>query len=423
MSAEAKVSRVPSYRRHKATGQAVVTLSGRDLYLGRYNSKHSRAEYNRLVGEWIANGCEMPQEADNITIVEMLAKWWIHAKQHYRRNGKPTSSLQSFRQLLKPLRETYGHTPAAAFGPLALKAFRDQFVAQGRSRNYVNRSVGRIKQVFKWAVAEELVQPSVYQALACVGALQRGRTTARETEGVLPVAASVVDATLPHLPTVVADMVRFQRLTGARPTEVCTIRPADVDRNGPVWRYVPQEHKTEHHNRQRVIFIGPKAQAILSPYLLRHEDEFCFCPCDSERTRRADRHEARQTPMSCGNKPGSNRKRNPKRGAGSHYTKDSYNRAVCRACELAFEMPVELRKKSKNETNEGRQARDKAARKWRREYTWCPSQLRHSAATEIRRLYGLEAAQVTLGHSKADVTQIYAERDFDKAAEVMAKIG
>jgi site-specific recombinase XerC len=54
---------------------------------------------------------------------------------------------------------------------------------------------------------------------------------------------------------------------------------------------------------------------------------------------------------------------------------------------------------------------------------WGPNRLRHSAATEIRKQFGLEAAQVTLGHATADVSQIYAERDLSLAAEVMRKIG
>jgi site-specific recombinase XerC len=60
---------------------------------------------------------------------------------------------------------------------------------------------------------------------------------------------------------------------------------------------------------------------------------------------------------------------------------------------------------------------------WQSEHRWFPNQLRHSAATEFRRQFGLEAAQVLLGHSKADVTQVYAERDFAKAAAVARQIG
>lgn len=54
---------------------------------------------------------------------------------------------------------------------------------------------------------------------------------------------------------------------------------------------------------------------------------------------------------------------------------------------------------------------------------WTPNQLRHSAATEIRKRFGLEAAQVAMGHAQANITQLYAERDLNLAAEVMRNIG
>ena len=57
MSSEIRTLRVPSYRRHKPLGQAVVTLNGSDFYLGRYGTKPSKAEHQRLVGEWLAAVC------------------------------------------------------------------------------------------------------------------------------------------------------------------------------------------------------------------------------------------------------------------------------------------------------------------------------------------------------------------------------
>jgi integrase len=54
---------------------------------------------------------------------------------------------------------------------------------------------------------------------------------------------------------------------------------------------------------------------------------------------------------------------------------------------------------------------------------WSPNQLRHAAATEIRKKFGLEAAQVVLGHSTADITQVYAERNQALAAQVIRQIG
>jgi hypothetical protein len=41
----------------------------------------------------------------------------------------------------------------------------------------------------------------------------------------------------------------------------------------------------------------------------------------------------------------------------------------------------------------------------------------------VGREFGLEATQVVLGHAKADVTQVYAERDLAKGVEVARKIG
>jgi len=77
-------------------------------------------------------------------------------------------------------------------------------------------------------------------------------------------------------------MIRFQRLTAARPGEVCNLRPIDIDRSKHVWRYIPQTHKTEHFERQRVVFIGPQAQEVLAPYLERGVESPCFSPRDSE---------------------------------------------------------------------------------------------------------------------------------------------
>jgi integrase len=209
----------------------------------------------------------------------------------------------------------------------------------------------------------------------------------------MPVDDTTVNATLDRLPPIVGDMVRLQRLTGCRPEEVCLLRPCDVDMSGEVWTYRPESHKTMHRGRERVIHIGPKGQNILRPYLLREKTGYCFCPAEGERKRRAAAHERRTTPLSCGNRPGSNRSSKPRRSAGNRYTTWSYGRAIRRASQLAN---VEA---------------------------WAPNRLRHSAATEIRKRFGLEAAQVTLGHSSADVTQVYAERDLERAAQVMAQVG
>ena len=59
-----KTIRVPSYRLHSPTGQAVVTLNGKDHYLGKWNTKPGKAEYNRLIGEWLAGDTYLPSGND-----------------------------------------------------------------------------------------------------------------------------------------------------------------------------------------------------------------------------------------------------------------------------------------------------------------------------------------------------------------------
>jgi integrase len=204
-------------------------------------------------------------------------------------------------------------------------------------------------------------------------------------------------------------MVRLQRLVGCRPGEICRLRPCDTDRSDAVWVYRPFQHKTKHRGHNRLIFIGPQAQEILGPYMLRDPDAYCFAPAESERNRLKQKHAARKTPLSCGNRPGSNRVRKRIRPVGQRYSASAYARAVLRACDLA--------------DRAAHKAAPSIAVEDRVVDRWSPNQLRHAAATEIRRRFGLEAAQVVLGHSRADVTQVYAERDNGLAAKIMSEVG
>ena len=142
----------------------------------------------------------------------------------------------------------------------------------------------------------------------------------------------------------------------------------------------------EHRNRERLIFIGPKAQAILKPRLNQQSTSYCFKPEEAKHLRSTAKRIRRFKKKRSGNTFA-------KRPPGDHYTGQSYNRAIARACDRA-----EIER-------------------------WTPNQLRHTRATEIRKEYGLEASQTVLGHSRADVTQIYAERNDEKAKQVMREIG
>jgi integrase len=391
----------PKYRHHRPTGQAVVTLNGHDIYLGKWNSRASRSEHDRRIAEWLASGRCLPQPDANLTIAELALRYWQFAGTYYTKNGRPTGSIPVIRVALRLLRQSYGPAPVAEFGPLALESIQVKMIGAGLSRNTINETIACIRRAFRWGVAKELVPPAVLQALQAVPGLRKGRTAAREPAPVQPVSDEIVEATLPHLSTVAADMIRLQRLLGCRPGEICIMRPCDIDRSGEVWTYRPASYKTEHHERERVIFIGPNAQQILLPYLLRDAQAFCFSPAESEIKRKATMRANRKTPVQPCQE---NRSRqHPKRKPGTKYNKDSYNHAIRRAVDKANR----LRAESGEEPLP----------------CWHPNQLRHAWGTEVRHQFGLEAAQVILGHAKADVTQVYAERDLERAKEIMRKIG
>jgi integrase len=294
----------PSYRLHKQSGQAVVTLPDdmggrRDVLLGKHGTPESWAKYYQTLAEWKAAGRCLPTlsavdgaEA-GLPVNELILLFWRHAEQHYRHpDGTPTSEISGYKIALRPLKELYGLTPAMEFGPLALKAVREAMIRQpvvnkvkvrdpntgklvwrtkvvrhGLSRKSINQNVGRVKRVFKWAVSEELVHAGVLVGLQSVRGLQAGRSEAVETAPVPPVPAAHVEATLPHLSPRVAAMVRLQMLTGMRPGEVCSMRAADLETSGRIWFYTPKDHKTSWRGKTRVVAIGPQAQAVLKPWL------------------------------------------------------------------------------------------------------------------------------------------------------------
>jgi integrase len=416
--------RTPSLCLHKASGQAVVRIDGKDHYLGKYATPESEAEYNRLIGEWFASGRCLPKPgaSGGLTVNELILAYWGHAEQHYRRpDGEPSDELHCIRSAMRPLKELYGHTAATDFGPLALKAVRQKMVETrgptGRlwSRRFVNASVGRIKAMFKWGVENELVPAAVHQALLSVRGLQKGRSGARETDRVKPVPEAYVDAVLPFVTPPVRAMIDLQLLTGMRPGEVVLLRAIDIDMTGKVWLYRPKEHKTAWRGHDRVIALGPRAQEIVRQHLKPNVEAYLFSPRDAMEAHWAERRRRRTTKV----QPSQvcRRKVRPKRQPGERYTVDSYRAAVQRGIEAANRAALcdACKVPGVEELCDACRARQLPQ--------WHPHQLRHTKATEIRREAGLDAARAVLGHRSPAITEVYAELDVGRAAEVMERLG
>jgi integrase len=293
----------------------------------------------------------------------------------------------------------YGHESVNNFAPLSLAFLQDQWVERGLARPTVNRYVCMVKQAFKRGVKYGWVDAPVFYGLQAVDSLKAGRTKAPENEDVKPVEDVIVDRTLPFLSPIVADMVRVQRLCGMRPQDVRHIRACDIDRTGEVWIYRPFTHKTEHHKKKLIKMIGPRAQAILTPYLTEKEstpEAFLFSPKDAVRLWNIEKRRNRKTLNKNGEVQPSQRDRSKPdavRKPKEMYSKDSYNRAVGRACVKAGVPP------------------------------WTPNQLRHASATEIAKLVSPLAAKEFLGHANLATTENSIDSLPELAAEVARKFG
>lgn len=402
--------RTPSLRHHKASGQAVVTLTdaetGRrqDFYLGTFGEPAAHRRYAEAIADWRAQGQRLPSPAPREPIAAkppteaMVGRLCLDYIRHREaKGGVSDSQLDCIRSAVRITRLTCGHLPVAEFGPLALQRVREAMLAvrYGKSqkpwkRTTVNRRVKHVIGMVEWAVSKERAPIHLPAALACVKSLRAGEFGVEDGDPIKPVPDAHIEAIRPHVSSVVWAMIQVQRYSGARPGEACIMRAVDIDTTGSVWAYIPTRHKNEHRGHDRVIYLGRRSQQAIRPHLsARAVDAFLFDP----RSSCADRKRARATegqPRRPGQKPN---KTKTGRRVRDHYTVDSYRQAINRACEKAG-VPK-----------------------------WNPNQLRHNAATAARAAFDGEAAQLVLGDKSSRMVDTYAERDATRTIRVIQKIG
>jgi integrase len=387
MSAKQALRGVPSYQRHKASGQAVVRLSGVDFYLGRYGSPESKAAYDRVVKEWLTRGRRPPakDELDGPLVKQLILGYHAYLASTNR------DVADKVKQALHVVRDMYGGTEAAKFGVVAFRVIRLKMIESGLAITTIRDRMGVVRRMIAWGVENEMLPAETLQRIKAVEGLRVDRDGVKPSKKVKPALEEHIQAILPKVGPVVRAMIELQALTGMRPQEVRLIRTGWIDRTGDLWIYRPARHKTVDLDKVREIPLGPKAQEVLKPWLKADPDAPLFSPAESRAAYLRDLRAHRKTKVQPSQRD--RRKKNPKRKPGALYTRDSYKQAIERGCDKAG-VPV-----------------------------FRPNQIRHTYATRIRREYGLEAAQVLLGHSKADVTQIYAERNLALASEIARKIG
>lgn len=365
--------RTPSYRLHRPSGCGVVTLSGEDHSLGKHGTPESRAKYDRLVSEWLANGRRpLKRKPAALTVDEVLLRFASHAKTYYRSNGR-SSEYDNIRYAVRPLRELYGSRPCTEMSARALKVVRQGMIESGLARTTINGRIDRIRRVFRWALEEELIPAVIVTSLDSVRPLQKERSEARETEDVEPVEWERVEATLPYLKGDQRAIVSLLWNTGMRVGEAVSMKASQIDKqtllDRGLWIYEPPKHKTSHLGHRRTVLLDAEAQTLLEPFLKRRTSGYVFSPKAS----------ARDYARSRGKKPWT-------RKLLDQFGTNSVRTAVAGACRRAGVAH------------------------------WHPHQLRHSAATRFEDEVDAFYAQVRLGHRRVDMTNSYVKRDLRSAA-------
>ena len=377
-----KKNAFPTLRFHKPTKQFCCNHGGKRVNFGR-DQTAAEIRFREFVGK-LTRGelLDSPKIGPGALVGEVIKEFLTRQRPRWT----DTRDLARIDTTCRLLGEFAGSEPAAEFRRSRLEEFRRWLITlKGKhgkpyGRTWINYLIAVVKQVWTWAADECLIPEETAAKLRRLKPLGRGQG-GREKPRVLPADPEAVMATLPELTPMLAAMTRVQQLCGARPGEICAMRRRDVSirpdepvavaetsiearATDGIWFFIPNSHKTAGRGKFRVLALGPRAQAILWPLLADIKpDEFVF-------------HDSR----------------------GRGIDPKNYHQAVERAIE-------------------------RVRRKGKQIATWRPGQLRHSAATAARAMFGREAAGEFLGHAGLSLVDRYAERALEVAAKVAREMG
>ncbi len=390
------MAKIPKYRRHSRNLGFVAWNGKRHYFSGKFDSPESRQEYF----DFLAANCgdrpePTPTKSEKCRTINDLAKAFLESC------PRDNSEFANYRVALLQLVDSFGSCKINEFGPLKLRELQEKFKSP-RVRQYqnkagkvtstrkyqmtrksVNHLIGNVRRVFRWGVSRELVEANQLTALAAVPGLKRGEGPERPRRQ--PVDWADVERVLTALSPVLAAMVQIQWLTGCRPQDVCRIRPMDVDQSSEPWKWQPPEHKNSHRNQERVIFLGPQARTILSPWLSRKFDRYCFEPAESARFQHGGNYRPHFGAIGYSQSILYAISKIPDPPIGKPYSRDRF---------LAAGLPY-----------------------------WTPHQLRHSRGHSVRTAHGIEAAQAVLGHATLSATEIYSKKALELAAKIAESEG
>ncbi|VTR90819.1 catalytic phage domain protein : Uncharacterized protein OS=Rhodopirellula maiorica SM1 GN=RMSM_00903 PE=4 SV=1: Phage_integrase [Gemmata massiliana] len=274
---------VPNLKRHpSARAYSRWRLNGKvfERYFGKYGSPEANAAYRRFAADWLAGKYDVSPEmgmknGGGLSVAYLAERWMAYVRDYYQKNGNPTSEVKTCLSAARLLNDERGAMLAADFAPADLRACREVLIGRGHSRTTVNAYVNRVVRMFAWGAGQSFVPANVHGALKLVEKLKPGRSVAPDLPRKRPATDSQIEATLPHLApndpkqqVVLTTMIRLQRLTGMRPGELCAMEAGDLERTADVWIYrVGKANKNLHRGKLQTYYLGPRAVALLTPYL------------------------------------------------------------------------------------------------------------------------------------------------------------
>ncbi len=401
-------SKAPA-RRYHLSGQSVVTIGGRDFYLGPHDSPESIARYAVLIGIYQANGLALPDDFDpaSLDVQAAMLLGQLSPQAAAADQAKQPTLVKhitaAYREFVKvryanepkevgrqnlicdDLDRHDGNVNASDYGPLALQRQRQRWIDKGNSRVYVNRLTRNAVRMFKHAVNQELIEETTWRRLLSVETLRNGQTEAPETAPRVAANLDHVRRTAEELSPVIKAMIRIQVCTGMRPSELCRMRPCEIDRTGDTWLYKPAKHKTAKLGKLKAVPLIGDAREAITDYLQRDPQAFCFSMKESVAWQNARKRSARKTKVQPSQL--SRAKECPKKQPADCMDSSSYRQSIKLAAKRAG-VPH-----------------------------WTPYQLRHLAGATVREALGIEAASALLGHSRTSMTELYAPQSQAKAIE------
>ena len=404
------MKRPPRLCHHKQRDYAYITVSGKQIYLGKWGSDEAQAAYDRFLLNWVKASEDKQQQQPSdprtwFTVTEVAV---AYVDEYRKRPVKNRSDLKTFLRISKRLAVLFPNREADSFRIRDLETLRDSFQKQGFTRNgkeqkhsrtYLNKLISRTKTMFSWGASKEMVSAETVARLRLCQPLRKGLTTAPEPPQHHIIPTEDYKAVLAFLPAYYKDLIEILHLTGMRPSEICNMKVNEIEQTKKLWVYRPSSHKTAYHGNHRIIPIGKQAQKILKRHLTdRNENDYVFTPARAMRSCWDEKRASRKSPV----QPSQRKRDEERQGKYSKYREQinptTIGRVVSRACHKA----IEAKKLS---------------------HPWTPYDLRHTAITLVITQFGAETARHFAGHSNLDTQRIYDHSALEAASRVAEKLG